>query len=106
MLSWQWFKYFFPFINIYALIFLPGEVVFPAFKYLKMASERIANTRFLGNVYIAIGALLSGIRGSYSRFGYEEVLFVTELMGILFIYAVYWVTQRDKVVSVHKPQKQ
>ncbi|MCH7515233.1 MAG: hypothetical protein IH947_15015 [Bacteroidetes bacterium] len=71
-----------------------------------MASERIANTRFLGNDYIAIGTLLSGIRGSFTRFGYEEVLFVTELMGILFIYAGYRVTQRDKVVSVHKPQKQ
>ncbi len=106
MLSWQWSRYFSPFINIYALIFLVGGAAYSAFKYWKMASERMANTRFLGNVYIAIGALLPGIGGSFTRFGYEEVLFVTELMGILLIYAGYRIMQSDKIVSIHKFQKQ
>ena len=36
---------------------------------------------------IAIGALLPGIGGPFTRFGHTEVLYVTELIGLLFIYA-------------------
>jgi hypothetical protein len=45
--------------------------------------------RFVGNVFIAIGALLPGIGGSFTRFGHVEVLYVTELIGILLIYIGY-----------------
>lgn len=42
--------------------------------------------RFLGNVLIAAGALLPGIGGSFTRLGYTEVLYVTELLGLLLIF--------------------
>ncbi len=43
----------------------------------------------LGNIWIAIGALLPGIGGSLTRFGLVEALYVTELIGLLFIYRGY-----------------
>ncbi len=104
MLTWQWVRLFSPFINIYALLFLAGGAIYSAIKYYKLRGERSGNTRFLGNVYIAIGALLPGIGGSFTRFGYEEVLFVTELIGILFIYSGYRLMRSDKIVSVHTEQ--
>jgi hypothetical protein len=45
--------------------------------------------RYHGNVLIAIGALLPGIGGSFTRFGHVEVLYVTEFLGILLIYWGY-----------------
>lgn len=46
--------------------------------------------RYVGNVLIAIGVLLPGIGGTFTRFGHTEVLYVTELIGLLFIYAGFY----------------
>ena len=100
--DWQWVRLFSPFINIYAFIFLFGGAVYSAWKYYKGDKT---DKRFLGNVYIAIGALLPGIGGSFTRFGYVEVLFVTELVGLSLIYMGYQVMKGDKAVSIHKTQR-
>jgi hypothetical protein len=42
--------------------------------------------RTIGNWFIAIGAILPGIGGTATRMGHVEVLYVTELVGILLIY--------------------
>lgn len=42
--------------------------------------------RYAGNVFIAVDALLSGFDGSFTRFGYIEVLYVTECVGLFLIY--------------------
>ena len=99
--TWQWVRYYSPFINIYAFIFLFGGAVYSAWKYYH---GNRSDKRFLGNVYIAIGALLPGIGGSFTRFGYVEVLFVTELIGLSLIYLGYQVMKGDKTVSIHKAQ--
>ena len=104
ILDLQWVRLFSPFINIYALLFLAGGAIYSAVKYYNLRNDRIGNTRFLGNIYIAVGALLPGIGGSFTRFGHEEVLFITELIGILFIYQGYRLMRGDKVVSVHPQQ--
>ena len=98
---WQWVRLFSPFINIYAFIFLFGGAVYSAWKYYGDRSDK----RFLGNVYIAIGALLPGIGGSFTRFGHVEVLFVTELIGLSLIYLGYQLMKGDKTVSIHKTQR-
>jgi hypothetical protein len=41
------------------------------------------------NVLIAVGAILPGIGGTATRMGYTEVLYVTELAGLLLIWAGY-----------------
>ena len=86
VLGWGWVRLFSPFINFYAVIFLVGGAIVSAVKY-----HRTSETyhRFIGNVYIAIGALLPGIGGAFTRFGHTEVLYVTELLGLLLIFAGY-----------------
>lgn len=91
--SWQWVRYFSPVINIYAFIFLVGGAVYSAFKYYKLKDKQ---ARFKGNIYIAIGGLLPGIGGSFTRIGYVNVLFVTELLGLLLIYVGYYIIKKDK----------
>ncbi|MDX1479372.1 MAG: hypothetical protein R3301_16770, partial [Saprospiraceae bacterium] len=98
---WEWVRWFSPFINLYAFIFLFGGAIYSALRYAKLGRD---HPRFLGNVFISIGALLPGIGGSFTRAGYVEVLFVTELIGLLCIYYGYTVIRRDRQVSVYPAQ--
>jgi hypothetical protein len=91
--GWQWVRYFSPFINVYSFIFLVGGAIYSAKKY---ASMRDKQSRLIGNVFIAVGAILPGIGGSFTRMGYVNVLFVTELIGLGLIYAGYRIIKGDK----------
>jgi hypothetical protein len=86
VLGWPWVRLFSPFINTYAFIFLVGGAVLSAYRFKK---TRQLYHRFIGNVYIAVGALLPGVGGASTRFGYTEVLYVTEFIGIVLIYVGY-----------------
>jgi hypothetical protein len=99
--QWQWVRAFSPLINLYALVFLVGGAAWSARKYRQ---QGISGGRFAGNILIAVGALLPGIGGSFTRFGYTEVLYVTEFIGIVSIFLGYRLTRSDGKVSVHSNQ--
>jgi len=86
IIEWRWARLFSPFINTYAFIFLVGGAILSAYRFRKSLTAR---HKFIGNIYIAVGALLPGIGGAFTRFGYTEVLYVTELIGIILIYIGY-----------------
>ena len=86
VLEWRWVRAFSPFINLYAFVFLVGGAILSAVRYSRQPGQR---HRFTGNVLIAVGALLPGIGGSATRFGHVEVLYVTELIGLVLILAGY-----------------
>lgn len=100
--TWKWVRYFSPVINTYSLIFLVGGAVFSAIKYIKSSKD---NSRFLGNIFIAIGALLPGIGGTFTRFGYVEVLFITELIGLFSIFVGYSIIRSGKGTSIYQSQR-
>lgn len=87
VLQWHWVRLFSPFVNLYAVAFLVGGAIFSALGYRR---RRETYHRYIGNVLIAIGALLPGIGGMFTRFGHTEVLYVTELIGLVFIYAGFY----------------
>ncbi len=86
VMEWRQARLFSPFINTYAAIFLIGGAVLSAWRF---RSDPSARHRFLGNCFIAAGAFLPGIGGTFTRFGYTEVLYVTELLGLLMIWVGY-----------------
>ncbi len=98
---WQWVRFFSPFINIYAVAFLVGGALISAVKYFKKTGT---STRFWGNVLIALGAILPGIGGSFTRMGYVEVLYVTEFLGLALIIIAYFKMKSEPTVSVHANQ--
>lgn len=102
LLGWTFIRFITPFINLYAFIFLVGGAIYSAVKYAKNKQNR---KRFTGNLLIAIGGLLPGIGGSFTKFGYVEVLFVTELIGLVFIYLGYKVIRSDKQASLYSSQQ-
>ena len=61
--------------------------------------------RFLGNILIAVGALLPGIGGTFTRFGYVEILYITEFIGLSFIYLGYDMMRKDRSASLHANQQ-
>ena len=83
---WKQIRRISPFLNLYAVGFLVGGAILSAIRFRKAKELR---ARFYGNVMIAIGAILPAIGGTFTRFGWVEVLYVTELMGLLLIFAGY-----------------
>ena len=84
--EWTWVRLFSPFINLYAVVFLIGGAILSALRYSR---DRVTRHRMFANVLIAVGAILPGIGGTATRMGYTEVLYVTELAGLLLIWAGY-----------------
>lgn len=96
VMAWPWVRAFSPFINLYAFVFLVGGAVKSAVQFWRRRETRL---RAEGNALIAVGALLPGIGGSFTRFGYTEVLYVTEFLGIILIYLGYLRATRGPVAS-------
>jgi hypothetical protein len=96
VIIWSWIRLMTPFINIYSVAFLAGGAALSAWKFLALPAAR---NRYLGNILIAIGAILPAIGGTATRYGYVEVLYVTELAGLLLIFAGY-----RKCVAPSEPQ--
>jgi hypothetical protein len=86
VLEWTWVRRFSPFINSYAFLMLVGGALLSAWRYRGVPDAR---GKVLGNVAIALGGLLPGIGGAFTRFGHVEVLYVTELAGLILIYLGY-----------------
>lgn len=100
VLEWQWVRAFSPFINIYAVIFLVGGAFWSAYRY---AGDARTRHRATGNLLIAIGALLPGIGGTFTRFGVVEVLYVTEFVGLALIVAGFHTITSHRAEHSHEP---
>jgi hypothetical protein len=101
VLVWKNVRLITPFVNIYAFIFLVGGAVYSAYRY---SQDIQFKNRFIGNIFIAVGGLLPGIGGSFTKFGYTEVLYVTELLGIILIYLGYHTMKQDRTISIYEAQ--
>jgi hypothetical protein len=64
-----------------------------------------AANRVRGNVLIAVGALLPGIGGSFTRAGLVEVLYVAEIVGLSLIWLGYRAMVGDRARSIHAVQR-
>ena len=103
VMTWSWARLFSILPNTYSLVFLVGGAAWSAVQY---ARRHGAGNRVLGNWLIAIGALLPGIGGAFTRMGYVEVLFVTEFIGILLIFAGYRAMTTVESASIHAAQQE
>lgn len=101
VLAWSWVRSFSPFINSYAFFMLVGGAIYSAFHFLGEEDQR---GKVYGNIAIAIGALLPGIGGTFTRFGHVEVLYVTEFLGLTLIYLGYRLNTAPPRVLLPLPQ--
>lgn len=99
--AWSWVRDFSPLTNTYALVGLAGGAILSALQYRKQG----AHERVWGNVLIAVGAILPGIGGSFTRLGHVEVLYVTEIIGILTIWVGAYLVGSEARLSIHSSQR-
>lgn len=73
-----------PFFNIYGLITLVGGALWSGYLFWR---KRIMGNRVMGNVLIALGALLIGSASTLTRFGIGEFLYLGELLAATLMFA-------------------
>jgi hypothetical protein len=86
VMIWHWVRLLSPLINLYAVIFLVGTAILSAVRYRRRQAP--ANL-VAGNALIAVGAILPGVGGAFTRMGYVEVLYVAECLGLILIWRGY-----------------
>lgn len=100
---WQWVRMFSPIVNLYAVVFLIGGAILSALRY---SADPATHHRMWANVFIAVGAILPGIGGTATRMGHVEVLYVTELVGMLLTWTGYRMSVRPTAGAAPTPVHQ
>jgi hypothetical protein len=85
-LAWQSIRRVSPFINSLAALSLVGGAIYSAIRFFGHPESRRVS---IGNIFIAIGALLPGIGGMGSRMGHTELLYIAEFIGVILIWVGY-----------------
>src|SRR5262245_24722668 len=85
-LAWQSIRRVSPFFNSLAALFLIGGAIYSAIRFFSYPESRRVS---IGNIFIAIGAILPGIGGMSSRMGRTELLYIGEFIGVILIWIGY-----------------
>lgn len=73
-----------PFFNIYGTLALVGGAAYSAFIFWR---KRVLLHRTIGNILIAVGAMLPAFGGVFSRLQFPGVLYLGEFLGIILLFA-------------------
>ena len=79
------------FFNIYGTIMLVGGALWSSRLFLR---KGVLPNRALGNVLIAIGAILIASASALTRFGVGDFLYIGELIAAIFMYAGFTLAAR------------
>ncbi|OJX38077.1 MAG: hypothetical protein BGO78_08575 [Chloroflexi bacterium 44-23] len=71
-----------PFFNLYGTVTLVGGALYSSWIFWR---KRVLLHRAIGNVFIAVGAILPAFGGTFSRFGIPGALYISELLGACII---------------------
>jgi hypothetical protein len=72
-----------PFFNIYGTLALVGGAAYSAFIFWR---KKVLLHRTIGNVLIAVGAILPAFGGAFSRWGIPGALYISELLGAIILF--------------------
>jgi hypothetical protein len=73
-----------PFFNLYGTVTLVGGALYSSWIFWR---KRILLHRTIGNILIAVGAMLPAFGGTFSRFGLPNALYLGELLGTILMFA-------------------
>ena len=72
-----------PFFNLYGTVALVGGAAYSAWIFWR---KRVLLHRSIGNILIAVGAMLPAFGGIFSRMGFSGVLYISEFLGAILIF--------------------
>ena len=70
-------------LNIYGTLTLVGGAIYSAFIFWR---KKVLFNRMIGNILIAIGALMPAIGGSFLKIGLPDFLYLSEFLGVILMY--------------------
>lgn len=82
-----------PFFNIYGTITLVGGALYSTFLFWR---KRILPNRAVGNILIAIGALIIASASTLARIGYGSLLITGQLLAAVFMFSGFLVAAKPK----------
>ena len=93
-----------PFFNLYGTVTLVGGALYSAWIFWR---KRVLLHRTIGNILIAVGAILPAFGGKFSRFGISGALYLSELLGAVlmfigFLRAITPMGERLQAVPKHR----
>ena len=71
-------------LNIYGTLTLVGGAVYSAILFWR---KRVLFHRMIGNVLIALGAMAPAMAGSFVKLGLPDLLYLSELIGVVLMYS-------------------
>jgi hypothetical protein len=72
-----------PFFNLYGTVTLVGGAAWSAWLFWR---KRVLLHRTIGNIFIAVGAILPAFGGTFSRVGLPNALYLSELLGSILMF--------------------
>jgi hypothetical protein len=70
-------------LNTYGTLALVGGAIYSAFIFWR---KRVLFNRMIGNILIAIGAILPAMGGSFVQMGLPDFLYLSEFLGAILMY--------------------
>lgn len=87
-------------LNIYGTVWLIGGATWSAYLF---ARKQILPHRVLGNILIAVGALLPAGAGTLIRLGLSDWLYVSELLGAVIMFAGFVAATAPQPIALQRP---
>jgi hypothetical protein len=70
-------------LNIYGTLALVGGAIYSAYLFWR---KHVLVQRMLGNILIAVGAMMPAMGGSFVRAGLPDFLYLSEFLGVVIMY--------------------
>ena len=87
-------------LNIYGTVGLVGGALYSAYLFWR---KQVLLNRVLGNVLIAAGALAPAMAGSFVKAGLVDVLYISELIGAIVMFAGFLLSTSKSAVPAAAP---
>jgi len=73
-----------PFFNLYGTVALVGGAAWSAYIFWR---KRVLLHRVIGNIFIAVGAMLPAFGGTFSLLGIKGALYLSEMLGTVLMFS-------------------
>jgi hypothetical protein len=83
-------------LNIYGTLTLVGGALYSAFLFWR---KKVLINRLLGNIFIAAGALMPAMAGSFVKAGLVDLLYLSEFLGVVLMYVGFLQATATKPVE-------
>jgi hypothetical protein len=88
-------------LNLYGTITLVGGALYSAFLFWR---KEVLADRMFGSILIAIGGLSPALGGSFLKAGLFDFLYLSELVGVVLMFAGFLLATAGKEVTASTPQ--